>query len=274
MADIPNQTTSNPFNIDNAIQGAETATSMVNQYIVAPIQGLGIAGFNLSITKVIKSEIACDITDQYVETNSARQDNIAIKPEKITITGQVGELVYENTKAQSNLQKLAAKLTTIAGYLPILTNTMKQLQNGVLADQDGAKGYFDAALGNGIDLYQTFKRLNPPKTNQAKAANYFYALINARQLISFDTPYGFKANFAIENFVISQPEKTAGYSDVEFVLKQFRTVTTKIVPFDPNKYQGRTAGQTAPKVNGGNSQGSAPTDGNAATKAFDLLKKF
>lgn len=255
MADIPNQSSSNPFNIDDAINGAETASNLVSQYIVGPIQQLGIAGFNLTITKMEESELDSDITDQYVENNAARNDHWAVKPEMYTIHGQVGELVYQNTKAQSELQNIAQKLTTIAGYLPVITATMKQLQNGVLNSQNQGKDFFDAALGNGIDLYQTFKKINPPKTNQAKCANYFAALVTTRQLISFQTPYGFKPNFAIKNFKISQPEKTATYSDVTLVLKQYRTVTTKIVPFDPNKYQGRSAGQTAPTVQQGSTQG-------------------
>lgn len=272
MANVPNQTPNQPFSIDNAVKGAETASSLVNQYITAPIAALGIAGFNLNITKITKSELASDITDQYVENNSAIQDHIALKPEVYTITGQVGELVFQLTKGQSTTQSIAQKITTIAGFLPIITGTMKQLQNGILADKNGSKEYFDAALGNGIDLYQTFKKLNPPKTNQAKAYNYFLALRNARQLISFNSPYGFKSNFAIQNFYFSQPEKTEGYSDIELTLKQIRTVTTKTVKFDPNKYQGRTAGQKAPATNNGITQGIKASYESVKTKLTGLFQ--
>ncbi len=242
---------------DTIINGTDTASALVNQYIVAPIAQLGIAGFNLTITKTEKSEFDSDITDHYVEKNIAVQDHIALKPEMYVITGFVGELVYQNTKSQSQIQKLAQKLTTISGFLPIISDTMKQLQTSIINGKAGGGliDYLNASLGAGIDLYQTFQKINPPKTQQAKAYNYFLALRNARQLISFNTPYGFKANYVIKNFFFFQPEKTEGYSEVEFTMKQFRTVTTKTVAFDSKKYQGRTAAQQSLTANKGNTQG-------------------
>ena len=253
MVDLPTQIPSS----DQLIVYADTASALVSQYVVAPIAQLGIAGFNLSIVKIYKSELKSDVTDHFVEKNVAYQDQIALKSEIFTITGVVGELVYQNTKGQSTIQKLATKLTTISGFLPVLTDAGKQLQSSVVGAQTagGTSAYLNAALGSGIDLYQTFKKLNPPKTKQAAAYNYFAALRNGRQLISFDTPYGFKSSFVIWEFSFMQPEKTDGYSEVELVLKQIQVATTKTVPFDSTMYSGRTAAQLSSPVGQTNLQG-------------------
>ena len=245
--------------VDQITGVIDTANELVNQYITAPDEGLGIAGFKLSIVDIYETESDSEITDHYVENNTAKQDNIAIKPEMYTIKGKIAELVYTKTDKVSTLGKLAGKLTIINGYLPVVSASIKQAQNSILNAQAGGglTNYLNASLATSVDLYQTFQKINPPRTNQAKGYNYFSALMKARQLISFDTPWGFKSNFAIKNFVFTQPEATDDVSEVKLTLKEIRKVATKLVPFDPKKYQGRTAGQISSTVDKGSIQGKA-----------------
>src|SRR6185437_12425544 len=64
-----------------------------------------------------------DITDHYIEDNTAIQDQIAIKPVMITTQGFIGELNDVSPKALQPVQQLASKLTTISGYAPSLSTT-------------------------------------------------------------------------------------------------------------------------------------------------------
>ncbi|MGL5113579.1 MAG: phage baseplate protein [Flavobacterium sp.] len=231
--------------------------SLVNQYIVAPVQGLGIAGFKLSITKIEESEFDSDVTDYFVEDNSSRQNHIALKPEMYTIQGQIGELVYLKIDKVGTLGKATAKLTQLNAYLPTLSDSVSLAQAAITDAQtaNSVSGYINSSVTTGVDLYQTFKRLNPPSTNQAKGYNYFLALRNARQLISFETPWGFKSNYVIKNFKFTQPEKTDGLSEVVLVMKEYRKAVTRIVPFDAAKFQNRAAGQQSSIIDKGTSSG-------------------
>ncbi len=245
-------------NADQLTNTLDLTNNLVNQYIVAPVQGLGIAGFKLSITKIEESELDSDVTDYFVEDNSAKQNHISLKPEMYTIQGQIGELVYLKIDKVSTLGKATAKLTQINAYLPVLSATVSQAQQSVLDAQtaNSVSGYLNSSVTTGVDLYQTFKKLNPPTSNQAKGYNYFLALRNARQLISFETPWGFKSNYVIKNFKFTQPEKTDGLSEVVLVLKEYRKAVTRIVPFDAAKFQNRAAGQQSSVIDKGTSAGT------------------
>lgn len=236
---------------DDVINKADLATDLVGKYVVSPVAALGIAGFVFDIARDHKIEKTADITDHYVEKNSAVQDHIAKKPDIITLSGYVGEVVYRVTPEASKLQSLAKKAITIAGFLPVLTSAAKSIQDNIANRDQGAQGVLDASLGTGIDLYQTFKKLNPPKTAQAKAFNYFEAMFEARTLVSLDTPYGFRTTMAIQNIIALQDENSQYMSDFIVVLKKVNQVTTKTVKFDPNKYKGRVKAQASDTDNQG-----------------------
>ncbi len=256
---------------NDLIKGLDAATQLTNQYVVAPLAALGISGFAFTTRKEIKSELSADSSDNYNEKNIALQDTISLAPEVWSLSGFIGEVSYKTTKTKNQGAKtIAQQLTTIAGYLPTITASAKQLQNAIQSNKNGMQDYLDAALGTGIDLYQTFKKLNPPPTEQAKAYNFFLALRNARSLVSFDTPYGFKANYMIKNVIIIQPENTETKSDIEIHLKEIRLATTSTVLFDPNKYQGRAIQQNSPIENKGTAQGTASTKtfSNLVTSVF------
>lgn len=95
-----------------------------------------------------------NITDNYVENNTAIQDHIAISPVTITMRGLIGELVYnsevaakefESALAQAEAQnskdailasfgdiyklKDSGKLTAISAYLPEVSNVTQRAQN-------------------------------------------------------------------------------------------------------------------------------------------------
>src|SRR5271170_7629799 len=57
-----------------------------------------------------------DITDHYIEDNTAIQDQIALKPVMITTHGFIGELNDVPPSFLSLLQSASQKLTTISAY--------------------------------------------------------------------------------------------------------------------------------------------------------------
>src|SRR6185312_16330550 len=77
--------------------------------------------------------IESDVTDHYVEDNTAVQDHIALRPETITVHGFIGELNDVVPTALVPLQILANKLTTISSYTPQLSVTALLAYNTAFA---------------------------------------------------------------------------------------------------------------------------------------------
>jgi hypothetical protein len=254
--------------ITNTIDGLNNLTS---KYIVSPIFGLGLAGFVFDIEDSTKMDLRADITDHYMEDNSTTQDHIAIRPIKITLRRFVGELKNIVKDEKETVQKLAEKLVKITSMIPVLTNQAKQVRDVIQEDKETISDYIDATVGTGIDLYQSFKELNPPDTEQARAFNFLRSLFESKQLVSLETPYGFFPDMAIESLVATQNGDSNQISDFSITLKEFKTVKTKLVPFDPEKYQGRGEGQRSELSDKGKAQGEDKPLQSLFFKASKLL---
>lgn len=240
---------------DQILNTADTTNELVNKYVVSPVVGLGIAGFAFDIFEEHKVELQSDITDHYVEDNTAIQDQIANKPLKFTLRGFVGELIDERANPKSTIQELTEKLTTINSYLPVVTGAARQV-NSLIQNRNTntTAENIDQSIGSGVDLFKAYKELNPPDSRQAKAYNFFRALRDAKQLVGVDTPFGFVREMAIENIVAVQGDN-AFITDFSVTLKQIRTAKSKIVPFDKTQYQGRTNNQKAETADKGKVEG-------------------
>ena len=236
------------YTLDDAINSAEMFTEYVNKWVVSPLANLGggVAGFIFDIMAEEKIEMTADATDHYVEKNSAMQDHIAVKPTIITLRGYVGEVVYKQTKDPSKIQKLGQKLTTIVGFLPVITDLAKSLQQNASDAKKSPVDAIDSAISGGVDIYGAYKKLQKPKTKQAQAFYFFRSLMNSKQLVAVDTPQGgFYNKMAIIGITAIQPDYTKQITDFTITLKEIRQATTKLKPYNPKKDQGRTAGQKA-----------------------------
>lgn len=247
----------NQFSFDNVTTLATSANQLVNQYVVSPLVGLGIAGFVFDIVDDTRIDLRADITDHYTENNTAIQDCIAIRPEIVTLRGYVGEVVNTINSTISSLTQLTEKLTILNSYVPIITNFAQQTRS-VISSQNNTIGSYVQAAGN-LNIYGTFKKLNPPPTKQAQAFNFFRALFQSKQLVSLETPYSFYSQMAIESLSATQSGKSLYVSDFSITLKEIRTVSTSTVPFDATKYQGRSADQSAPIQDKGVANGTVQT---------------
>jgi len=258
MANIPTtnqaQKTQPDYTLDDAINSAEMFNEYVNKWVVAPLAnfGGGVAGFMFDIMGEEKIEMTADATDHYVEKNVAIQDHIALKPTIITLRGYVGEKVYKTTKNLSKIQKIGQKLTTIVGFLPIITDTAKSLQQSATDAKKSPLDAVDSGVNAGIDIYGAYKKLQKPKTKQAQAFYFFKSLMNSRQLVAVETPQGgFYNKMAIIGLTAIQPENTQMITDFTITLKEIRQAYTKLKSYDPKKEQGRAAGQKADETNKG-----------------------
>lgn len=262
----------NNFSFDKAINAAESANKIVNQYVVSPIVNMGLAGFIFDIEDETKIEMQSDVTDHYTENNTAVQDNIVKKPEIITLRGYVGELVYRNAPEKTKIQELTEKISTINAFLPVVSASAKQARDFLASDSKKNADFFAQGVATGVDLYQTFQTLNPPKTAQARAFNFFRSLWSARQLVSLETPYTFYRNMAITAITAIQNGDNKEITDFSITLKEIRFARTRTTEFDRDKYQGRAQSEISDVQNKGQTQGETK-DSNFFTGILTKTKK-
>lgn len=244
-------------------------TSDIQQYVVAPSAAFGLAGYIFNAQGENINQLSADITDHYLEDNTAVQDQIAIRPKRITLKGYVGEVVYNgsNPGVTGVLASVAEKLTNVAAFLPVLSAAATQAQAAALPPIT-----FDNVLSASSNIYgivQNILGATGNMANQQNAYTYFESLMNSKTLMSIQTPWEFVTNFAIESVVAIQDEKTMFMTDFSITLKQIRIASTGTVissllagtggttPPGGITGQGANAVQSQPPVNLGPVQGSA-----------------
>jgi hypothetical protein len=168
-------------------------------------------------------ELQSDITDSYVETNSAINDHIALRPERVTVQGFIGELndVFPIAPAGVGLSFLTQKLTTLAAYTPDLSVTaLTALNNVVLAYQVAAN--LASTVGQNLSLKSGYI------TKQAYFFGIFSSAWRNRTLYTIQTPWCKYTNMAIESLRASQDASTRMISDFEITFKKMRFIDTTI----------------------------------------------
>jgi len=264
-----------------------TATGLSNLILVSPQQTIGYQPLNppsadgqddaqnppaLLFHYEGEQSVAVesDITDHYVEDNTAIQDQIALRPETIMVHGFIGELNDIPPEALELLQTAATKLTTISAYTPALSvaaqiayNTAFQLyQVGAnarnaavstwssLKGQDGENVIGSNGLGSAFNA--TTGQVEGNQTKQQVAFQQFYGYWKNRTLFNVQTPWAVFQNMAIKSFKAIQDAETRMITDFEVTFKMIRMANTAVT-ITPLKKQGRLFSQGSPLLSNGTS---------------------
>lgn len=270
------------INLSQLSQAGNTAVTLSNLILVTPQQNVGIQPQNApSYEKNTEEQaptllfnyngeesvqIDTDITDHYIENNSAIQDQISLKPIMYTVEGFVGELNDIVPKALAPLKIAADKLTTIPGYVPGLSETALLAYTNALQAYQVAKAVKNNAVsawssingGGGASIINGGGIQNKP--NQTQQQIYFQQLasyIANRTLFTVQTPWAIFQDMAITSFKAVQSGETRMITDFKITFKMLRFATTQLVGntlYDYNNLEGRAADQGAPEVDLGTSQ--------------------
>lgn len=216
--------------------------------------------------------IQSDITDHYIEDNTAIQDQIALKPEEITTHGFIGELNDIAPLPLQIVQQIANKLVTIGTYLPAISATALIAYNeafqlyqvaqsainsavstwGALAGTNGENVISAAGLGTSFNSTTGIVLGN--QTKQQVAFQQFYGYWRNRTLFTVQTPWAVFQNMAIKSLRAIQDAETRMISDFEITFKMIRVASTSTVANTiPKSFQGRAANQASSLVNQGTS---------------------
>lgn len=173
-----------------------------------------------------------DITDHYVEDNTAIQDQIALRPVIITTQGFVGELNNVPPKIfPPALTTLSSKLTGVSAYAPSVSTTALIAYNEAVFAYNTAASVASSAVstwssitgaGGESVIGSNGLSAQPNQTQQQIYFQQFYGFWQSRTLFTIQTPWAIFQNMAIKTLRSVQSAETNVISDFEVTFKQMR----------------------------------------------------
>lgn len=208
--------------------------------------------------------LVSDITDHYIEDNTAVADNIALRPEEITTNGFIGELNNVPPPGLSILKTAAEKLTAIGAYAPQLSATALLAYSEAMFLYQTAANVANTAVAAWSSIGDTSGGQSVIGTNglvrgasqnkQQVAFQQFYGYWASRTLFTVQTPWAVFQNMAIKSLRAIQDAETNVISDFEVTFKRIRqasTITTSGGVL--TSFNGRASQQASPLVDLGTS---------------------
>lgn len=226
----------------------------IQSYFIVPSASKGTLEYTTAQLKldIIGEETLTadsDVTDHYVESNIAYQDQISLKPKVYTLQGEVGELVwYQKDIAQQVIGQVAQKLEGVISFLPIRSKSFTQMKHKAMK----ALQWVDTA-SNVISKLDTLSNFG---NNQIQAYSRLCDYRDSRQPLNIQTPWGLLEGYVITNLKFTQPKETKDKTLISISFKEFRTTSVKTVPFDASKYQANASFENQPKVDNGKTSGT------------------
>ncbi len=215
-----------------------------------------------------------DITDHYVEDNTAVADQIALKPEIISTHGFIGELNDVVPALLKPLKIAADKLTTIGAYVPALSVTAllayseafllyqvaaNAANSAVAAWSSITNAFSDGSQAEIVEGSGVFAGTGVQNRQQV-AFQQLYGYWRTRTLFTVQTPWAIFQNMAIKSLRAVQDAETRVITDFEISFKIIRQASTLSTLTDgisntPQSFQTHAGAQASDVQNLGTSSG-------------------
>jgi len=247
---------------DEVAKNLTDASKKINNYLVSPLQNLGLGGFLFD--KVVSSNCSHNAvySKHYVETGANITDHVIFEPKKITLKGLVGERVFKSESSNSLLSKLTQKLTEITAAVPKLTAGMQKIKDlsGAVAKKD-----VQDTINTSVDFWNTLRDLIPSDRQSGRAYSYFLALYETATKLSITEPDGtYHVNMVITSVEKSTRENTLDVVDFTVSFQEYRVATTEFKEAQESNFLGRAAEENSLPT-GQNKVSGETTTVNAAT---------
>jgi len=245
----------------SSISSVQNYVNGVNsQYVLNPHGMKGIAGFVFDYEGDDQVVLESDITDHFAENNYAVQDQIALKPYKITLRGFVSELILPATSQGlfGALTTLQTSIATVPAYLGKYTpQALQKLQGTASKAISQVQNYANTAaqyLNQAKNIAAFFGGGTGAPTKQQQAFVALSQLRDRRQIFNVLTPWKLFEGMAIETLVFVQPKDSKTMSDISVTMKQMRFVDVASSQNITATHAGRAGFQYQPQ----NSNGATP----------------
>lgn len=206
-----------------------------------------------------------EITDHFLESNSTVSDNIALKPERITVHGFKGEVANNLPSFLPPLTQVMSILGAIGEFAPgfskSATNVIAEATQAYQAAQNavnGAVSAWNSITGGQSETVVSSSGIVSLGANQTKQQlifSQFYGYWSSQiagnppTLFTVQTPWAIFTPCAIEEMRWVQDEKTQTVTDVFITFKMIRFVSTGTV--QSQQVAGRAVSQYAPSIQNG-----------------------
>lgn len=235
--------------------------SHISEYFIVGEGTKGIANLRMDIIGDETLTVDSDVTDHYVESNTAYQDQISIKPKIYTVSGEVGELVwYQKDSASQIFGQVAQRLEGVVSFLPVRSKSFNQFKDKAMK----VAQWVDTASNVASKISNLWSSATTGSiTHQQQAYQELLAMRDGRKPVTIKTPWGILEDYVITNLKLNQPKETKDKSLISITFKEFRTVSVATVEFDAEKYQGNALYENQPKEDNGKTSGedaSLPTE--------------
>lgn len=233
-------------------------------------------------------QLQSEITDHYIEDNTAIQDQIALRPPVITTHGFIGELNDVPPAALALIKSAADKLTVISAYTPALSasallayNEAFQLyQVGLNAVNSGVSAWNsinntqggESVIGQNSVTGIFGLTIQPNQTKQQQMFQQFFGYWNNRTLFTVQTPWAVFQNMAIEQVLAVQDATTTMITDFNVTFKQIRMATSQSGGnLNSANMQNRASTQASGVVNQGTNTPAASIPFSSGLTAFGAI---
>ena len=248
------QSTTQPLTIQGGV--SENAVILTDKNI----------GHWFSIVTEDTLNLQSQITDNYIENNTAVQDHIAISPVVITLRGYVGEVEFKPPTVFTNYLTdkinnytsntfgitVSDKLGAISALLPPVDNVTQAARNAVQ--------YVESSFNRYKRIYNQLMSLSKKDQKQVTESVQQYVARNLKELwenrtlFEVVTPYGFYKNMAIQSITLTQGNTTT-QSELSVSLKQINFAETQTTKPDTDRMATYNAIQRAEVEDCGRAQG-------------------
>ncbi len=250
--------------------------------VVRPRGAEGIYGWVFDIPTGERIENRSDITDHFTENNSFINDHVVQKPQRVTLSGYVGELVFKLSEASAqskllgegdgarfpgNIQELQNLLEQVDVYAGEFTPGMVQTAqralnlaylyqstlNRQIAKAQNLVGVFNGSIG--VPVLPPIPGADPGSTiRQKQMYEQLEGLRRSNQIVTVQTPWQYFESMMIESLSISQDENTSTWSEVRVTLKEIRFSDLRTTTFDQDLFPPRVDVQSEETVDAGRVQ--------------------
>ena len=199
------------------------------------------------------ASLTSDITDHFIEDNTAINDHLALRPEEITTQGFIGELNDVVPESFQLAKTVVDKLVILSAYTPQVSATALLLYNEATLAYNIANAAISSASRisnlksteqNTIGSNGLRNDIGLNQTKQQIAFQQFYSYWRERVLFTVQTPWAIFENMAIKSLRAVQDADTRMITDFEVTFKMMRFASTQRTVSNANRSSLQSAAET------------------------------
>lgn len=219
----------------------------------------GISGWVFDIPTGETLTHSSEQSQHYSEAGLSVNDTIIHKPDQITLTGFIGELVYRVPQPGSveyALQQAQNRLAAVNAYLGPFTQGATQKAATAVSQASYVANQVNAIAKRASNMVKYFSGDDAAATAQQKAYIELYALWWTKQVVEVQTPWMLFPRMQITNITVRQDDVMNDYTDFSVTLSEYRAVEVKTTNFDENLFPPATDMQSAETMEQGKQTGA------------------